>query len=195
KGKALYWLGSSAPSPTPPSAPFIERLRFELAVRRGTADPTRMSDLAYAPDHPRFWSALPTDEEFFADALTPFETRERAARARRADFETKYASLWQAVAQPRFPLAGRHKLEASDIYFPLAMPALSDDFLRAVELPATALERDGLARFDENLFLDPQLRDTDTETLLAQADYIRYQSPAPRKLTGIHAALEIEEAT
>src|SRR5205823_9998066 len=57
------------------------------------------------------------------------------------------------------------------------------------------LERDGLARFDETLFLDPQLRDTDTETLLAQADYIRYQSPAPRKLTGIHAALEIEEAT
>lgn len=195
KGPALYTLKGSAPSPAPSSAPFVERLQFELSVARGTADPVRLGDLAFAPDHARFWGALPTDEEFFGDTLTPFEARDPQARARRADFETKYASLWREVSSPRFPLAGRHRLDASDVYFPLLMPALSDAFLRPVALPAAALERDGLASFDETLFLDPQLRDADTETLLSQADYIRYQSNTPRRLKGIHAALEIEEAT
>jgi hypothetical protein len=195
KGQALYTLKGSAPSPAPSGTPFVERLRFELSVARGAADPVRLGDMAFAPDHARFWGALPTDEEFYGDTLTPFEARDPQTRARRADFETKYAALWREVSPPRFPLAGRHKLDAGDVYLPLLMPALSDAFLRPVAQPATALERDGLAQFDETLFLDPQLRSADTETLLSEADYIRYQSPTPRRLRGIHAALEIEEAT
>ena len=195
KGQAIYLLKGGAPTPAPTGTPFVERLRFELSVARGTSDPVRLGNLAFAPDHARFWGALPTDEEFFGDTLTPFEARDPQTRARRADFETKYATLWREVSSPRFPLAGRHGLDAGDVYFPLLMPALSDAFLRPVALPATTLERDGLARFDETLFLDPQLRDADTETLLSQADYIRYQSPTPRRLKGIHGALEIEEAT
>lgn len=195
KGEALYWLGKSAPSPAPSGTPFVESLQFELSVRSGEADAVRLVDLGFTPEHARFWSALPTDEEFFADARTPFEARNLSARARRADFETKYETLWQAVAWPRFPLAGRHKLNERDIYFPLAMPALPESFLHPVKLSNTTLERDGLARFDDDLFLDPQLRSADTETLMSQADFIRYQSPQPRALTGIHAALEIEEAT
>src|SRR4030095_5610490 len=34
-----------------------------------------------------------------------------------------------------------------------------------------------------------------TENLLTRADYITYQSPSPRSLEGIHAALYIDEAT
>ena len=195
KGEALYWLKGATPSPLPSSEPFVECLQFELSVRRGDTDPVRLTDLGFAPEHARFWGALPTDEEFFADTQTPFESRRSAERAARADFGTKYETLWRSVAAPRFALAGRHKLEARDIYFPLAMPALPESYLRPVKLRQTKLERDGLARFDDRLFLDSQLRDTDTETLMSQADFIRYGSPQPRALTGIHAALAIEEAT
>jgi hypothetical protein len=195
-GEAFYWLKGKAPSPLPSSDPFVERLQFELSVRRGDTEPVRLDDLGFALGHARFWGALPTDEELFADTGTPFESRSRAERIGRADFKTKYDSLWQSVAAaPRFPFAGRHKLEERDIYFPLAMPALSEAYLRPVKLRRTALERDGLALFDDSLFLDPQLRETDTETLMSQADFIRYGSPQPRALSGIHAALEIEEAT
>lgn len=204
-GEALYWLKGATPASAPSGVPFVERLQFELSVRRGGRDPVRMSDLGFAPDHPRFWGALPTDEEFFAEPATPFETRQRAVRARRADFETKYPTLWRSSAEPRFPVAGRHRFTERDlanpsqprhdIYFPVAMPALSEAYLPVVKLPATALERDGLAVFDEELFLDPDLKDTSAETLMSQADFLRYQSPIPRQLTGIHAALDIEEAT
>lgn len=45
------------------------------------------------------------------------------------------------------------------------------------------------------LFLDPDLTDVGAGALLAEANYIRYESPRPRHLRGIHAALEVEEAT
>jgi hypothetical protein len=62
--------------------------------------------------------------------------------------------------------------------------------------PETPLDRDGLATFDEKLFLDHDLRDNvTTENLLTQADNISYQRPQPRPLEGIHAALYIDEAT
>jgi hypothetical protein len=44
------------------------------------------------------------------------------------------------------------------------------------------------------LFLDPDLETTGREALLARASYIRYEAPRPRRLRGIHAALEVEEA-
>jgi hypothetical protein len=45
------------------------------------------------------------------------------------------------------------------------------------------------------LFLDKDLIDTTANSLLGEADFIRYQRPNPRRLRGIHAALEVEEAT
>jgi hypothetical protein len=59
----------------------------------------------------------------------------------------------------------------------------------------TALEQAGLAKFDADLFLDPGLRDATVRDLLDRADFIRYQSSDARPLTGIHAALGIDEAT
>ncbi len=46
------------------------------------------------------------------------------------------------------------------------------------------------------LFLDPRLANTSSEQLLAEATYLRYlSSDAVQPLTGIHAAVELEEAT
>ena len=42
----------------------------------------------------------------------------------------------------------------------------------------TPLERDGLAHFGANIFLDPALADAGVETLAAQADYLQYQAPS-----------------
>ena len=49
--------------------------------------------------------------------------------------------------------------------------------------------------FIRDSFLDEGLADTQNEGLLSQADFIRYLSPRPRRLRGIHSVLEIEEAT
>ncbi len=46
-----------------------------------------------------------------------------------------------------------------------------------------------------DLFLDPALRDSRAEGLLAEADYVRYQAAKPRTLRGIHAALSLDEAS
>jgi len=59
----------------------------------------------------------------------------------------------------------------------------------------TALEQEGLAKFDADLFLDPGLRDATVRDLLERADFIRYQSSDPRPLTGIHAVLGLDEVT
>jgi hypothetical protein len=46
-----------------------------------------------------------------------------------------------------------------------------------------------------DVFLDVDLKTVGTEHLLAEADFIRYQSPTQRSLTGIHRALDSEEIT
>ncbi|MEV5409802.1 hypothetical protein AB0K60_13305 [Thermopolyspora sp. NPDC052614] len=55
--------------------------------------------------------------------------------------------------------------------------------------------RERLAAFEAALFLDPDLADVGTATLLATADHLRDQSERPRPLTGAHALLGIDEVT
>lgn len=45
------------------------------------------------------------------------------------------------------------------------------------------------------VFLDAALKTVGTDRLLAEADFIRYQSPSPRSLTGIYRGLDSEEIT
>ncbi len=53
-----------------------------------------------------------------------------------------------------------------------------------------------LDQWDAALFLDPRLAETSVEQLLTEATYLRYLgSDQTQPLTGIHAALEVEEAT
>ena len=169
------------PNPLPAATPAGERLSFELWVRRAEEYSISLSDLGFAPDHERFWAALPTDEEVYrpSESLTS---------------ENPATILWNPVGDLfRFPVAGIRA--ADEIYFPLLMPALPENYLGPIVLPGGERERDGLAEFDAALFLDRDLVEIGTANLTNTADFLQYLSPAPRRLTGMHAAFPLEEPT
>lgn len=173
-GRAFSW-SNNAPAAVS-SHPAGERLTFELRVRRSDTNAVRLLDLGFARNHPRFWNALPNDEQLFA-----------------VEQEDDYESLWAEAAELRFPLAGDDKLAAE--FVPIGMSALGQPAMAAHNSNRGTLERDGLAKFSSSLFLDPRLLDSRVSTLLGDADFIRYQTPGAPALTGLHAALEIEEAS
>jgi len=169
------------PNPLPVATPAGERLSFEIWVRQAEEYSISLSDLGFAPDHERFWGLLPTDEEVYRPTDTP--TTENPATL-----------LWKQVGDLfRFPLAGLGP--ADEIYFPLLMPGLAENYLGPVALPGSERERDGLAEFDAALFLDRDLVDIGAANLATTADFLQYLSPRPRQLTGMHAAFPLEEAT
>jgi len=186
-GRGLWFL-KEAPSSLPSSRPVAEILTFELWTRQGDEQTARLTDLGFAPQHSRYWAALPEDKELYRDADNPF----RESRAEHA-FERERVEFWRLDSGQRFPLAGTDFKNV--IYIPIGMQATATNYLGPFETEGLPLERDGLARFDASLFLDPGLTSVRTRSLMGQADFLRYLSPAPRKLRGIHAALSIEEAT
>src|SRR6478609_5892022 len=188
-GATSYWEKLTSP-PSPGSLPICERITMDLFVQREAGEMWSMTDLGLAPTHPRYWGNLPDDTTLFA-IDTP-------------------SGLGAEALNPRFPLAGPTQASPNKagFYLPLGVSSpvtspLGPDELTAGFFPttvaqhstATTLDRDGLAVFGPQLFLDPALADTSSRDLLNEAFYLRYQSPTPRRLTGIHAALEIEEAT
>ncbi len=176
-GEGVWWL-NPGPSVLPAKIIDAELLTFELWTHQGTSSGVRLSDLGFELQHARCWDALPTDEQLFPDPGT-------LAR-------NDHAELYQAATSPRFPLAGQ---VANALSVPIAMPIAPDAYLACEPHALTALERDGLNTFGANLFLDPDLAEVGTADLLAEADFIRYQSSVPRALQGLHAAFGIEEAT
>ncbi|RYD49925.1 MAG: hypothetical protein EOP60_12855 [Sphingomonadales bacterium] len=174
-GRVFSW-SDQAPAADPSASHFAERLTFELRVRRGETDALRLIDLGFAPAHPRFWNALPDDAQLFADKS-----------------DDAHQSLRDAAREPRFPLAGNPSFDAR--YIPIGMSALAEPTAAAQHSDRSALERDGLETFSSSHFLDARLLESGITTLLADADFIRYQTPEAPPLTGLHAALEIEEAT
>jgi hypothetical protein len=184
KGRGLWWL-PDAPAPGELEdggqiAPEGERLSFELWARKGSDYALTLGELAFGASHPRYFGRLPTDAEAYdADASAPVNQPAE--------------QLWQPVGEIRFPLAAAEG--AGVVYIPFGMGFLPEQFLPAVKLPGTSLERDGLAEFDAGLFLDPDLKEASLNDLLSRADFIRYLSERPRRLCGIHAALALEEAT
>lgn len=181
-GRAL-WFPEDAPALPAGVPPAGERISFELRVRKGNEYALGISDLAFGARHERFWGRLPTDAEVI-------RSDENAPVTRPVE------DLWQQLGEQRFPLAAPEAAgEAGALFFPLSMSPLADEFLGAVRLPGTALERDGLAEFDAALFLDAALASATANDLLPRADFIRYLSDKPRPLRGIHAALAVEEVT
>ena len=169
------------PNPLPVATPAGERIGFEIWVRQAEEYAISISDLGFAPDHERFWAKLPTDEEVYRPTDSP--TTENPATL-----------LWKQVGDLfRFPLAGLRPVD--EIYFPLLMPGLPENYLGPIALPGSERERDGLAEFDAALFLDRDLTDIGTANLATTADFLQYLSPRPRRLTGMHAAFPLEEAT
>lgn len=170
-----------APNPLPASTPAVERLSFEIWVRKAEEYAISLSDLGFAEEHERYWARLPSDEDLYRD----FDSGRR---------EEPATILWRQVGDLfRFPLAG--VATAGEVYFPLLMPALPENYLGPVALPGSDRERDGLAEFDADLFLDQALLDVGTRVLATTADFLQYTSPQPRRLNGIHATFPIEEAT
>jgi hypothetical protein len=179
-GAGLWWV-ESPPQPLPASTPAGERLSFELKAGTDEDYSVTLSDLAFDSGHKRFWGLLPTDEKLYREAED-------------GPGQTPAVVWWRPVGDIfRFPLAGGGG--ERELYFPVAMSPVHDHSLGPVRLRGTELERDGLARFEAALFLDERLLDVGTEDLLAEADSIRYLSPTPSKLNGIHAAFGKEEVT
>jgi len=172
------WLPAPPPDPSLlPGRPVVERLTFDLTVRADGALPLRLAGLGFAPAHPFFWGALPADAALFDPDASKADTQ---------------SALWTAAAAPRFPLAAE---PGGGVFLPTGMGVLFSAEQPAEPTMGTALERDGLAQLDAALFLDPALADATVLDLLERADFIRYESSEPRPLTGIHAALGIDEVT
>lgn len=179
-GTGVWW-SDSAPDPAPSDVRVAEKLSFELWARRADEYALSITDLGFHPESGRFWARLPTDREAYLYDET-------------APVKAPTEELWQPLAaDQRFPLAGPPRHPA--FFFPLGMSPVPELFLPPVRLPGGRLERDGLAEFDAALFLDPDLLSAGTEALPARADFLRYTSPSPRQLTGLHAAYGVEEVT
>jgi hypothetical protein len=159
----------------------IAELGFERWSGQANTYPMRLQKLGFGQAHPRYWGNLPVDTDLYVPpdepvALTP---------------ET--VALRNDVRTPRFPLAG--SAEPGLMYLPLGIRQVLDRALLCGPYPAgdTPLERDGLTAFGADLFIDGDLSDADVLALPDQADFLRYQQPVPRSLTGMHAVLGLGE--
>jgi hypothetical protein len=186
--------------PVLPAAPKVEaeRLNFDLILQETADKLRRLSDLGFDEKHSRYWGSWPTDEQRYQR----MRTLAFIADPNRAT-ERELFPLAESHGNTSDPISGKQN-PSREVYLPVAMPFIADAYLGAIAPSQTPLERDGLATlrsdgtiqgFESDLFLDSAMLDTNLENLLSEADYLRYQSPTPRPLTGIYAALDIEEAT
>jgi hypothetical protein len=174
---------------SPATRPVAKRLSFELMVFKGDERHSSLDGLAFCSRHPRFWGALPTDDELFRARPGEKTAPEPAGLAREA-------------AAPRFAFAGPAPLPAGttaiQYYLPWGM-GRSRSAADAIPLAAaltsgtSSLERDGLANFGPALFLDDRLARLYSGALLGEAEHRLYVARIP--LTGVHSLLPIEEAS
>ncbi|HET6438799.1 MAG TPA: hypothetical protein VFG59_12095 [Anaeromyxobacter sp.] len=175
-----------APSAPPAGDARAERVEFDLSVRRGAAVPLRLLALGFTSAHPRAWEALPADLDLFDEQGEPVA----------APIDDVQAALKEEVRYPRFPLSGPGPLPQDEAEFTFPVGALAPTGELGCEAgPADAPERDGLAAFGPEPFLDPDLAGIGTEALLAEADFLRQESPRPRTLRGVHSLLPCDEVT
>lgn len=189
--------------PAPSSLPDVEKLSFTLLTQRSNGYPVSLADLAFSADHPRFWKALPTDEQLYQGAEVTSDP-EHTVGWKTAP-HALYTDVWLTAANPRFPLAGDDT--PGEIFFPLVLPPQLGGSLSPLHFTLCdkgagqrldALVRDGLREFKASLFLDQNMVDALTSDLMMQADFLRYQRTEPGAravLRGIYAALTIEEAS
>ncbi|MFD8778389.1 hypothetical protein [Streptomyces sp. NPDC059916] len=164
-----------------------EVLTAGCSVREPGGRIRTLDGLGLVPGHPRYLGDLPTDEQLFG-----------RPEAEGGDHPGTPSDLWEAARHPRFPLAGAADADGDGdgrpVLYPLggasATPPMAGP--RADSRPA--LERDGLTRYREDLFLDPRLSGVATGFLLESADFLCRQDPATaRPPVGAHALLALEE--
>ena len=173
--------------------PIANKLSFELWTRSGDEEAVRLSELGFNSPHERFWGALPTDQQYYKQLTDNQLAGAAEPGIVELAFDKQRAELGQQGKILKFPLAGVESEGA--LYFPLGMTALPVEYAGRTQADGLALERDGLADLDANLFLDPELIEPGTTSFAEQADFLRYLSPQPRRLRGVHTAYGIEEAT
>jgi hypothetical protein len=170
----------------------------ELWARRTSESLLRAADVALAPGHPRYFGLFPSDALLFEPAEEV--ARDVAGPVLWGDVERGVAApLWAELGRPRFPLAAPPETPetAGEVFLPLGLLALprEDAFQPAVVSAKTALERDGLSKFDLDLFLDEALAGEGAETLIGTAFFRHYQLVPPLPPTRLHTLLAIEEAS
>jgi hypothetical protein len=158
------------------AADSAEVLTLELTARQPGRPDARLGDLGFAPDHPRFIGNLPSDEQ---------------------RYDTEHAGnqslLATDAATADFPLAG--DANTSDTLFPLDLAVLPTRFGAGSRQGADTHTRNGISDFGPSLFIDDDLADVNLDALAGTADFLRYQSSAPRGLRGMHAAMALDEVT
>ncbi len=150
-------------------------LTLDLRVIESAEREFRLSGIGLTRRHPAAWWHQTTDAEYYAPRDEP----------------TAGGSVSAAAPEGlRFPLAA-DDAAAKVAWIPLGVEPLFGTAVGPLPQQATALERDGLARFDAELFLDPELATTGAGTLIEYANNIRFLRDSPRELFGIHGALSI----
>jgi hypothetical protein len=183
--------GPIDPLPFDPATATAERLTLELWVRRPAAAPARLDGLGFAAEHPRWVGRLPSDAERHG-APDPGPPLPEPA-------------LWAQSAH--FPLCGED-LADEDMLVPLALAIVPDRFLGAPMPTDPPLRRNGIPAADAQdadltalaertakAFLHPELASLTTRAVGAAADYLRYETPQPQRLRGLHCVLDLDEVT
>jgi hypothetical protein len=135
----------------------------------------RLNGIGLTPAHAEAWWNQQGDADVFrADETVGGASATVSARVQRA----------------RFPLA-RAPIPVPRAWAPLGVTTLFGPSLAPFSQPLTALERDGLAQFDADLFLDAQLAGAPLNAVAELADAIRFLGNEPRPLRGLHAAWSI----
>ena len=148
-------------------------LTIDLHVTGG-ASALRLTDVGLTPQHPAAWWNHQSDADFY-QPREPTGVAPDAGAVRGAVERFSLCRVPEAL-----PLA----------WIPLGASPLFGHALPPFAEAGTALERDGLATFDAELFLDPELATVSLELVQEVADDIRFlRSPARPHLFGIHGAL------
>jgi hypothetical protein len=189
----------------------VHRLTFSLSLWRGHERLGRIDSLAFSPQHPRFWGNLPSDEDLFWRGPAP----------RGDGRELEVAALWEEASGARRAAAssvGRFAVAASQpdprnppvLFLPSGMPTAAKPVGGDVPERDDGALRSGVELLTPDMFVDERLRDYGGDSLLRSAEAIqsaardadRSRRPRaaargapPERLRGIHALLNVEEAT
>jgi hypothetical protein len=161
-----------------PSKPVLERVTLDVHAR-AAGRTSRLVGLGLLPAHPRYVVSLPD----LAGRLAPEPDMHPARPA------------FDDLAGSPFPWAG----DADGTSAPKLVPVLVDEaiatWVRPVPMEGTPLEQDGLGAPDALALVDALLIDQGVETLVQRAEELRWRTPKPHRLRGIHALLGVDEVT
>lgn len=185
------WRLAQAPA-APRQLTQADIVTMDLRVQEGERSVHTLHDLGLAPSHPRYWNAIVSDDTYYRRDARTLRDAGDTDEAERFELGVEPGQPGGATSQTRFPLAGAE--DVGTVFVPLALASGFDRPLPAVHQPRSALERDGLDKVDEGLFLDREMAVPGVDQFMATADAIRYLAPAPRPLTGLHAILGFGES-